>query len=310
MAKKIILKDQTDTELMPITRGELIIDSSGNNAFHSDQFTATTDKAGLMSSGDKSKLDAFANSSEYITQQTLDTTVSGLNTTLSNINNTLNDIDTRIDGIVAGGNTQLENYATKAELKPITDQLSTINDNINEINDKIENFDFDADLEGLVKETTFNTAVSELRDGISNISTEVSKKYEKLDTGIPKEDLSNDIQEKLNSVIAMQVINYPADATEEEKEDLKSGKLAIALKTNTYYKINSLLSDLTITFNKDQNVSLHHCFIEFTTKDNEAFNFAYPGNLIWFNGKTPGIIDGKTYQISIVNNLGVCANYG
>jgi len=29
MAKKVILKDSDNTELMPITRGELVLDSSG-----------------------------------------------------------------------------------------------------------------------------------------------------------------------------------------------------------------------------------------------------------------------------------------
>ena len=288
MAKKIILKDQTNTELMPITRGELIIDSSGNNAFHSNQFTATPDKAGLMSSGDKSKLDAFENSSEYITQEVLSSTVS--------------EINTRIDNISAGGDIDLSDYATKDDLNSINQQLTAVNTDIDEINSKIDNFDFDVDLTGLVKEDTFNNTVSQL-------NTKIDENYEKRDKGIPKEDLSNDVQEKLNSVIAMRVINYPDDATEEEKENLKNGELAIALETNTYYKINSLLSKLTITFNKDQNVSLHHCFIEFTTRD-EEIEFIYPNNLTWFNGKKPAITEGKKYQISIVNNLGVCANYG
>jgi hypothetical protein len=38
MAKKVILKDGNDIEIMPITRGELILDSSGNMALHSIEF--------------------------------------------------------------------------------------------------------------------------------------------------------------------------------------------------------------------------------------------------------------------------------
>jgi hypothetical protein len=30
MAKKVLLKDSSDIEVLPITRGELILDSSGN----------------------------------------------------------------------------------------------------------------------------------------------------------------------------------------------------------------------------------------------------------------------------------------
>ena len=57
MAKKVILKDQNDIEVLPITRGELVLDASGNPALHSTQFLATDSQPGLMSSEDKYKLD-------------------------------------------------------------------------------------------------------------------------------------------------------------------------------------------------------------------------------------------------------------
>lgn len=56
MAKKVILKDHDNNEIMPITRGELILDSSGNKALHSDEFLATDTKPGLMSKEDKLRL--------------------------------------------------------------------------------------------------------------------------------------------------------------------------------------------------------------------------------------------------------------
>ena len=59
MAKKVILKDWDNVEILPITRGELILDSSGNEALHSNEFLATTSQPGLMSSEYKIKLDAL-----------------------------------------------------------------------------------------------------------------------------------------------------------------------------------------------------------------------------------------------------------
>lgn len=56
MAKKVLLKDNDNIELMPITRGELVLDSSGNQALHSTEFLATTYQPGLMSLEDKAKL--------------------------------------------------------------------------------------------------------------------------------------------------------------------------------------------------------------------------------------------------------------
>lgn len=57
MAKKVLLQDQNNVEILPITRGELILDSSGKQAFHSNAFLATTSQPGLMSAEDKDKLD-------------------------------------------------------------------------------------------------------------------------------------------------------------------------------------------------------------------------------------------------------------
>lgn len=60
MAKKGFIKDQNNIEILPITRGELIIDSSGNQAFHSTEFLATDSQPGLMSPEEKIKLSTIA----------------------------------------------------------------------------------------------------------------------------------------------------------------------------------------------------------------------------------------------------------
>lgn len=61
MAKKVLLQDWNKNEILPITRGELILDSSGKEAFHSNEFLATTSQPGLMSEEDKIKLNSLAN---------------------------------------------------------------------------------------------------------------------------------------------------------------------------------------------------------------------------------------------------------
>lgn len=50
MAKKVLLKNSDGTMVMPITRGELVLDSSGNQALHSSQFLATDSQPGLIGS--------------------------------------------------------------------------------------------------------------------------------------------------------------------------------------------------------------------------------------------------------------------
>jgi hypothetical protein len=57
MAKKVLLRDWNNDEVLPITRGELVLDSSGNEAFRSNEFLATTSQPGLLSAEDKFKID-------------------------------------------------------------------------------------------------------------------------------------------------------------------------------------------------------------------------------------------------------------
>lgn len=80
MAKKVILKDQNDIEVLPITRGELVLDASGNPALHSTQFLATDSQPGLMSSEDKYKLDHLEESGP------------GANNKVAQINTTTDDV--------------------------------------------------------------------------------------------------------------------------------------------------------------------------------------------------------------------------
>ena len=49
MAKKVFLKDQNNIELLPVTRGELVLDSSGQPALRSTEFLATDSWPGLTS---------------------------------------------------------------------------------------------------------------------------------------------------------------------------------------------------------------------------------------------------------------------
>lgn len=62
MAKKGFIKDQNNIEILPITRGELVLDSSGKQALRSNEFLATDSQPGLMSHQDKTKLDNLSSS--------------------------------------------------------------------------------------------------------------------------------------------------------------------------------------------------------------------------------------------------------
>ena len=60
MAKKALLRDHDNIEILPITRGELVLDSSGKEALHSNEFLASNSRPGLMSAEDKAALNSLA----------------------------------------------------------------------------------------------------------------------------------------------------------------------------------------------------------------------------------------------------------
>lgn len=63
MVKKGLLEDSNDNVILPITRGELVLDSSGNQAFRSSEFLATATSTGLLSAADKLKINSIGTNS-------------------------------------------------------------------------------------------------------------------------------------------------------------------------------------------------------------------------------------------------------
>ena len=86
---------------------------------------------------------------------------------------------------------------------------------------------------------------------------------------------------------------------------------SMTLSPNIYYRNTSTsLSSLTITLGSVSNSNiLNEYFVEFTTRD-AGTTVSLPSSIKWANGVAPTFENGKTYQISIVNNLGTCVKFG
>lgn len=86
---------------------------------------------------------------------------------------------------------------------------------------------------------------------------------------------------------------------------------SMTLSPNIYYRNTSTsLSSLTITLGSVSNSNiLNEYFVEFTTRSSGT-TVSLPSSVKWANGVTPSFENGKTYQISIVNNLGTCVKFG
>lgn len=86
---------------------------------------------------------------------------------------------------------------------------------------------------------------------------------------------------------------------------------SMTLSPNIYYRnTNTSLSSLTITLGSVSNSNIiNEYFVEFTTSSSGT-TISLPSSIKWANGVTPTFESGKTYQISIVNNLGTYIKFG
>ena len=85
---------------------------------------------------------------------------------------------------------------------------------------------------------------------------------------------------------------------------------SMTLTPNVYHRNTSTtLSSLTITLGSiSDNTILNEYFVEFTTRSSGT-TVNLPSGIKWANGETPTFEASTTYQISIINNLGVVAKF-
>ena len=85
---------------------------------------------------------------------------------------------------------------------------------------------------------------------------------------------------------------------------------SMTLSPNIYYRNTSTsLSTLTITLGSVSNSNIiNEYFVEFTTRS-AGTTVSLPSTIKWANGETPTFEASTTYQISIVNNLGVVTKF-
>lgn len=94
------------------------------------------------------------------------------------------------------------------------------------------------------------------------------------------------------------------------KQLITSTSSTMTLSPNIYYRNTSTsLSTLTITLGSIANSNIiNEYFIEFTTSSSGT-TISLPSTIKWANGETPTFEASTTYQISIVNNLGVVTKF-
>lgn len=94
------------------------------------------------------------------------------------------------------------------------------------------------------------------------------------------------------------------------KKLIETTESTIELQPNTYYRVtNTSLSLLQFTLATpvDETI-LNEYLVEFTTSDTGT-TIGFPSVIKWANGEVPEFSTNSTYQVSIVNNLGVVLKF-
>lgn len=92
------------------------------------------------------------------------------------------------------------------------------------------------------------------------------------------------------------------------KELITFDTSSITLLPNIYYRKTNQSDTLDISLSLETIGVLNEYLVEFTTSATGT-TIILPNTIKWANGETPTFDAGTTYQISIVNNLGVCIKF-
>lgn len=92
------------------------------------------------------------------------------------------------------------------------------------------------------------------------------------------------------------------------KELITFDTSSITLLPNIYYRKTNQSGILDISLSSESDGILNEYLIEFTTSATGT-TILLPNTIKWANGEIPSFDVGTTYQISIVNNLGVCIKF-
>lgn len=206
-----------------------------------------------------------------------------------------------LDGYASKEWVNNRNYATEYDLKTI--DYSTIN-NVPLSEDETGELNI-TDESGNIGMKVASEAVyaKDFVAGEHKLSEKVDKTY-----------VDNSIAETVTGVRINGITNNPSSGIVDlgyiHKQLSTSTSSSMTLSPNIYYRNTSTsLSTLTITLGSVSNSNIiNEYFVEFTTSSSGT-TITLPSTIKWANGETPTFEASTTYQISIVNNLGIVTKF-
>ena len=198
---------------------------------------------------------------------------------------------------------QLSELATKNELAQKQDIIS----DIDTIRDNAANY------KGTVTGVKINGSSKTPSSGIvdiGNVATSITVNGSSKTPSSGVVDIGNVATSVKVDGVSKTPSNGVVDAGYVNKQLITSTSSTMTLSPNIYYRNTSTsLSTLTITLGSVSNSNIiNEYFIEFTTSSSGT-SISLPSTIKWANGEIPTFEASTTYQISIVNNLGVVTKF-
>ena len=204
---------------------------------------------------------------------------------------------------------------------PTQDEFNTLSNTVNGKQDKISDLDTirnNANLGASALQSIPSEYVTETelnnKGYLTSIPSEYVTETELTNKGYATTSQVNAKQDTLVSGTNIKTINGTSILG---SGDIKTNKplqtstsTSMTLTPNVYHRNTSTsLSRLTITLGTaSDNTILNEYLVEFTTRS-AGTTITLPSNVKWVNGVTPTFEASTTYQISIVNNLGVVTKF-
>ena len=315
------VQNQIDSVTDAIVENELIISS------------ALTDLDKRIQSVEGFDMNGFA-TKEYVEAEidSLDTSFSGLQGQIDAIkgdylkSSDKAELNNAIAAESTARNEALKKYLTIEEseknelviataLTDLDDRIIQLNEDLNGVNaDALE--DLDTRLTNLTNDFNESDEVSaaafaDLDNRLTNLTNDFNESNES--TADALTDLDNRLINLVSEIEDNEYVTALAIADLSEKVDtpmLTVNNYPYTIEPNIYYKLTPKGNALTVTFETPANENIVNQYMFEFTSSSIACTLSLPSSVKWANGTAPSIEANKTYQVSVLNNLGCIVSFG
>ena len=222
----------------------------------------------------------------------LDDRIIQLNEDLNGVNaDALEDLDTRLTNLTNDFNESDE--VSAAAFADLDNRLTNLTNDFNESNESTAD------------------ALTDLDNRLTNLTNDFNESDES--TADALTDLDNRLINLVSEIEDNEYVTALAIADLSEKVDtpmLTVNNYPYTIEPNIYYKLTPKGNALTVTFETPANENIVNQYMFEFTSSSIACTLSLPSSVKWANGTAPSIEANKTYQVSVLNNLGCIVSFG